>query len=260
MDTVNIVIKRKGKYHSNTAFLDLLFNMVVGFVMLFIIAFLLISPITKDKQIEQKAEYIITVTWPKEHWDDVDTWLQDPNGKILSFRAKEIGLMHLDRDDLGRANDSIYVKGVGNVTYPYNREIATIRGIMPGEYILNVHMYRKTVTIPNEEGAETVSPGASALNPNGGVSKPVPVTILVEKINPTVKMIYTTVVVLERQWQEETVIRFILDRDGEVRKVDFMYYPLVRKKIDNSGGLDNTSMGGSLPAFTGGDLTSEEGF
>ena len=227
--------------------------------MLFIIAFLLISPITKDKQIEQKAEYIITVTWPKEHWDDVDTWLQDPDGKILSFRAKEIGLMHLDRDDLGRANDSIYVKGVGNVTYPYNREIATIRGIMPGEYVLNVHMYRKTVTIPNDEGGEALSPGASAINPNGGMSMPVPVTIVVEKINPTVRMIYTTIIILERQWQEETVIRFTLDRDGEVRKTDFMYYPLVRKKIDNSGGLDNTNPADSLPAF-GDNLATEEGF
>ena len=65
--------KPKGKYHSNVSFLDLLFNLVVGFVMLFIIAFLLIRPIAENKQIEQKAEYIISVTWPKEFADDVDT-------------------------------------------------------------------------------------------------------------------------------------------------------------------------------------------
>ena len=88
--------KPKGKYHSNVSFLDLLFNLVVGFVMLFIIAFLLIRPIAENKQIEQKAEYIISVTWPKEFHDDVDTWLQDPAEQILSFRQKEIGLMHLD--------------------------------------------------------------------------------------------------------------------------------------------------------------------
>ena len=62
--------KPKGKYHSNVSFLDLLFNLVVGFVMLFIIAFLLIRPIAENKQIEQKAEYIISVTWPKEFADD----------------------------------------------------------------------------------------------------------------------------------------------------------------------------------------------
>ena len=46
---------RKGKYHSNVSFLDLLFNLVVGFVMLFIIAFLLIRPIAENKQIEQTS-------------------------------------------------------------------------------------------------------------------------------------------------------------------------------------------------------------
>ena len=235
--------------------------MVVGFVMLFIIAFLLISPITKDKQIEQKAEYIITVTWPLEHWDDVDTWLQDPNGKILSFRNKEIGLMHLDRDDLGRANDTVYVVGVGNITYPYNREIATIRGYMPGEYVLNVHMYRKTIS-PNpgtiaEDSTTTISPGASSERGNG-VSKPVTVTILVEKINPTVITIYTAQIVLERQWQEETVIRFTLDRDGEVRKTDFTKYSLVKKRINQT--TDDTSYDRALPTDSGGHLPAEEGF
>ena len=201
----------KGKYHSNVSFLDLLFNLVVGFVMLFIIAFLLIRPIAENKQIEQKAEYIISVTWPKEFADDVDTWLQDPIEQILSFRNKEIGLMHLDRDDLGRSNDSQYVEGIGKVSYPYNREIATIRGYLPGEYVLNIHLYRKVVLI--------------------GGPKSVPVTITVEKINPKVKLIYKAEVILKTQWEEQTVIRFVLDRDGEVKSTNFLYYPLVRKKI-----------------------------
>lgn len=92
------------KYHSNVSFLDLLFNLVVGFVMLFIIAFILIRPITENKQIEQKAEYIITVTWPEEYYDDVDVWLRNPNEEVVSFKQTEIGLMHLDRDEIGRAH------------------------------------------------------------------------------------------------------------------------------------------------------------
>ena len=99
--------RKKGQYHSNTSFLDLLFNTLVGFVMLFIIAFLLISPIKKKKEIEQKAEYVVTVVWPNEHTDDVDTWLEDPAEKLMSFRNKEIGLLHLDRDDLGSRNDRV---------------------------------------------------------------------------------------------------------------------------------------------------------
>ena len=138
-----MIRKRPKSYNSNTSFLDILFNTLVGFVLLFIIAFLLISPVKKKKEIEQKAEYVISVTWPGDLSDDVDSWLQDPTGKIMFFRRRETGLMHLDRDDLGTINDTQFVPGIGSVNYPYNREITTIRGIMPGEYVFNVHLYRK---------------------------------------------------------------------------------------------------------------------
>ena len=201
------MIRRKGKYHSHTSFLDLLFNTLVGFVMLFIIAFLLISPIKKKKDIEQKAEYVITVTWPNGFKDDVDTWLLDPAEKLLSFRSKEVGLMHLDRDDLGHLNDNQYVPGVGRINYPYNREITTIRGIMRGEYVLNIHMYRKAGKTP------------------------VPVTVTLEKLNPTVTLIYSTTQILSVKWEEKTIIRFTLDPDGEVIDTRFLYMPLVSKSI-----------------------------
>ena len=82
-----MIRKRPKSYHSNTSFLDILFNTLVGFVLLFIIAFLLISPVKKKKEIEQKAEYVITVTWPGELSDDVDSWLR-PNRKSNVFPKK----------------------------------------------------------------------------------------------------------------------------------------------------------------------------
>jgi len=33
--------------------------------------------------------------------------LQDPAGNVLHFRQKDVGLAHLDRDDLGKINDII---------------------------------------------------------------------------------------------------------------------------------------------------------
>ena len=39
------------KYSSNLAFVDLLFNLLVGFTSLFIIAFLMINPIAKDGEV-----------------------------------------------------------------------------------------------------------------------------------------------------------------------------------------------------------------
>ena len=203
------MIRKKPKsYHSNTSFLDILFNTLVGFVLLFIIAFILISPIKKKKEIEQKAEYVITVTWPGEFGDDVDSWLEDPTGKIMYFRKKEVGLMHMDRDDLGKLNDRQHVPGIGMVNYPYNREITTIRGIMPGEYVFNVHLYRK------------VSKDSS-----------IPVTVILEKLNPHVKLLYSKTVTLSDFWEEKTIIRFVLDVDGEITESFFIYKSLVEKVI-----------------------------
>ena len=203
------MIRKKPKsYHSNTSFLDILFNTLVGFVLLFIIAFLLISPVKKKKEIEQKAEYVITVTWPSEFGDDVDSWLEDPTGKVMYFRKKEVGLMHMDRDDLGNLNDRQHVPGIGVVNYPYNREITTIRGIMPGEYVFNIHLYRKE----HED-------------------KPIPVTVILEKLNPRVKLLYSKVMILTDYWEEKTIIRFVLDVDGEVTESYFIYKPLVENII-----------------------------
>ena len=209
--------KKPRSYHSNTAFLDILFNTLVGFVLLFIIAFLLISPIKKKKEIEQKAEYVITVTWPGEMTDDVDSWLEDPTENILYFGQKEIGLMHLDRDDLGSLNDQQFVPGIGLINYPYNREITTIRGIMPGEYVFNIHLYHK------------ISKDSS-----------IPVTVILEKLNPQVKLLYSKTVILSEKWEEKTIIRFVLDVDGEIIESFFIFKPLVDKVIGNRGSFIST--------------------
>ena len=203
------MIRKKPKsYHSNTSFLDILFNTLVGFVLLFIIAFLLISPVKKKKEIEQKAEYVITVTWPGELSDDIDSWLEDPMENIMYFRKREVGLMHLDRDDLGSLNDVQFVPGIGLVNYPYNREITTIRGIMPGEYVFNVHLYRKT---PKDSS--------------------IPVTVILEKLNPHVKLLYSKTVTLSDFWEEKTIIRFVLNVDGEITESYFIHKSLVEKII-----------------------------
>ena len=217
--------KRPKSYHSNTSFLDILFNTLVGFVLLFIIAFLLISPVKKKKEIEQKAEYVITVTWPSEFGDDVDSWLEDPTGKIMYFRKKEVGLMHMDRDDLGNLNDRQHVPGIGVVNYPYNREITTIRGIMPGEYVFNVHLYRKERE-----------------------SKPIPVTVILEKLNPQVKLLYSKVITLTNYWEEKTIIRFVLDVDGEVTESFFIYKPLVENIIGRRENSESTQFQRPGPA------------
>ena len=50
--------------------------------------------------------------------------------------------MALSRDDLGTFNDTVYdPKGKPNYSLSRNEEMVTIRGIVPGEYIVNVRIF-----------------------------------------------------------------------------------------------------------------------
>ena len=180
----------KRNYHTNLAFLDLLFNTLLCFAALFSLAFILINPSKKNKNVDAKAEFIITVIWPSEMDDDVDTYVEDPEGNLIAFNRREQGLMHLDRDDTGMSFDTISTS-FGIVEYKENREMVTIRGYVPGEYVVNVHMYTK------REDKET------------------PVTIILEKINPY-KVVTGRNVVLKLRGDEKTAFRFTVDDEGKV--------------------------------------------
>ena len=101
------LLREPAKYKSTIGFTDLLFNLLVGFVFLFIIAFILINPITKKKDVPKKAEYMVVIEWESTSLDDIDLWVKAPDGKTVSFVKKEAGLMNLEKDDLGISNDFI---------------------------------------------------------------------------------------------------------------------------------------------------------
>jgi hypothetical protein len=180
-------------YNSGTAFKDLFINCVIAFLLLLVIVLSVVSPDKNKKNVEAKAEFIITVTWPSDFDDDVDTYLEDPQHNTIYYLAKENGLSHLDRDDLGHSNDVIETH-LGTVTYDENREIATLRGIMKGEYTLVVHCYRR-----NKKEND----------------KPIPVTVQIDKINPFSTVLIKSVI-LEKKGDQETVCRFTLNAKGEV--------------------------------------------
>ena len=112
--------------------------------------------------------------------------------------------MHLDKDDLGSRNDSVQSPD-GTVRYVFiNREVVTIRGIMPGEYIVNAHYYSNNKSIESNVNR-------SQLDMTGDVK----VKIELHKVNP-----YTVLWIGEKQFdtrgQEETFLRFRLNKKGEV--------------------------------------------
>lgn len=186
-------------------FTDLLFNTLLGFSLLFFISIMFMNPIAKLGNINYKAEYIITVTWPDDQPDDIDVWMSDPNQNLLSYRDRDVGWLQLDRDDQGDLNDTIEINGVKKV-YPINQEVVTIRGIVSGEYILNVQLYKKTT--PN----------------------PVTATVKIEKVNPSLKLVYVDKVTMSKEDDELTVLRFTLDTAGEIVDINHL-----DKKFTNYG-------------------------
>jgi len=186
------------------AFTDLLFNLLLGYAFLFVISFLLIQPIIKKAEVSTQAEFIVTVTWPLNNEDDVDTWMADPVGNVVFFRNKECGLMHLDRDDLGAINDTITLRDGTVIKYPYNQELLTIRGFVPGEWILNIHMYKK-----RNEGVTVVS-------------------VKVDKLNPSISTLISKEIEMREQWGEVTVARFEMAGNGDILDINDLPKQLVQ--------------------------------
>ena len=214
------MMKKTRRKLSSTSLLDMLFNLLLGFIILTIVAFLQVKPLVKKADIKTKAEYIITVTWDKGNLDDVDTWLQDPTKEIVYYRDKEMGLSHIDRDDRGNVNDDVLLPDGTKVKNPYNQEITSIRGFISGEWILNVHMFDKRE------------------------NKPTIVRVKIEKINPVVKLIWSKDVILFEKNDEETICRFTMNQSGETVSIDEMPAKLVEKRIIsdmNSGAFNRAT-------------------
>ena len=204
--------RRHRSYGSQVAFIDLLFNTLVGFVFLFVMAFVLINPIAKKSNVELNAEFIITLKWPKKSEDDVDLWVRDPLGNVAGFKSKDVGLMSLDRDDLGGANDTVIGADGKPIKVYNNEEHMTIRGIIPGEYIVNIHLYNKKL--------EKQVKRKSKYYPN------IPVTITVEKLNPY-GIVTVREITLTEKGQEITAVRFTVDEEGNVSNVNQLPYQMI---------------------------------
>jgi len=204
--------RRHRSYGSQIAFIDLLFNTLVGFVFLFVMAFVLINPVAKKSNVEINAEFMITIKWPDNALDDVDLWVRDPLGNTAGFKSKDVGLMSLDRDDLGGANDKVTTTEGKIIKVRNNEEHVTIRGIITGEYVVNVHLYSKKRFVDVDSDAEFF--------------EVIPVLVTVEKLNPygiiTVKEITLTV-----KGEEITAIRFTVREDGSVTNLNDLPYQIV---------------------------------
>jgi hypothetical protein len=173
----------------------MLFKALQVVAFLFFIALLAITPEAKEGKIDSKAEFIVTMDWPDNHPDDLDLFVQDPAGNIAWYRHREAGFMVLERDDRGGANDFILVNGK-KIASPIREEIVTIRGMVPGEYTVNVSHFQATTGLP------------------------VPANVKVQKLNPTTQVVFDNAVVVDHTGDEKTAVRFVLDEGGKVIDVN----------------------------------------
>lgn len=198
-------------YDNSLSFLDMLFNYLLAFAMLLLIALLLIRPPTTDGAVKLRAEFVLTMTWPDGALDDIDMWVMLPDGRKVNFRAKEVDFVTLDRDDLGALND-FYTDGNGvRQLTMINREVVTIRALVPGRYIVAAHVYATRDTVKDPIGGASWAPSPPL---------PYPVTLEVQKLNPrTSEVLRATVQVAERG-QEAVFAAFDVDAEGNATNVE----------------------------------------
>ncbi|HEY3641420.1 MAG TPA: hypothetical protein VGL31_10010 [Xanthobacteraceae bacterium] len=191
----------------------MLFKALQVVAFLFFLALLVMNPEAKQGKIDTKAEFIVTMTWPDNHPDDIDLYVEDPLGNIVWYHTREAGFMVLDRDDRGGINNSIMVNGK-RIMSPIREETVSIRGIVAGEYTVNVQYYLAVQKAP------------------------VPVSVKVEKINPMVEVIHYDTITLDHAGQEKTALRFRVAEDGSVTDISHAEKSLVQltRSVRRNGG------------------------
>lgn len=196
------LFQRKGGFDIDP-FTDLLFNVLLTFTFLFLIALLLLNPPAKSGIIDPKAEFIVTVSWPDGNPNDIDVWASGPEGKKVWYKRAQDGLMHLDRDDRGLANDTQLVNGQ-EINNPINQEVLTIRGRPPGEFVVNIHYFK----------SET--------------EQEVPVTVYLAEVNPVMKVLHYHTSLLAEEGDEVTAVRFTISPTGQVTNINQLQKSLVK--------------------------------
>ena len=213
-----IIMKKNRKKNSDQSypfrtgpvFRDMLYLLSLSFAVLLIYALIQIHPPAKKSEIERKAEFLIILEWDERSAADIDLWVMDPQRNVVWFQDKTGGFLHLDKDDLGHRNDKIIIDGEEKIIF-LNREVVTIRGILPGEYITNVHAYRKMDKSPV----------------NGYVR--------LLKLNPYIEYA-TEYFILKDVGDEVTAFRFEVNKDGYVTDINQDHHRFVTNR-PHSGGI-----------------------
>lgn len=187
------------------------------------------APTKKPPSVPTYGQFAVVIKWPGTSRDDVDLYVRDPVGHICFYKGTQVGQMHLEHDDLGGL-DSGYVFNGKQLNY----ERTVIRGLVPGEYVVNVHMFTKVGPLPVRVDAELWTlRGADH--------------VLVKRS-----------LVLRRQSEQETEFRVTLDARGATSQVSSLPADLFGKA--KPSGPDASPYSPTYTPPSGGGPASGRGF
>lgn len=203
------------KYKQLIAFIDLVFNIMMAFAFLFILAFALMNiQDSKKTKIDSKAEALITMTWPDNAVEDLDLWMLLPGGKYVSFKNTNTDLANIERDDRGMYGDYITTLEGRTVRNPVNKEVITLRGLTPGKYTVAMHFYSGMSGMDGMMGQLTAEERAQI------PKTPYKVQVQLVKLNPTYREIVTVELVAQHPGSETTAFSFTITDSGEIINID----------------------------------------
>ncbi|TJW14372.1 MAG: hypothetical protein E5W82_10365 [Mesorhizobium sp.] len=193
---------------------DVLTNLL-GVVITMLVSLLVMVSVEKVKQKDDATEppgnMIVHIVWPQGD-TDIDLWVDGPGELVPVGYSNKGGLLwNLLRDDLGAQPDATDI----------NYEDAFTRGVVGGDYAINVHCYR-CPQLPQEVKVvveiNTGEPGKSSMKP---------------LVNTTLKLV--------TNGQERTAIRFNLTDKGEIvpGSMNSVFKPL-RSAVKSSSGSATT--------------------
>ncbi|MEM7021080.1 MAG: hypothetical protein AAF637_00670 [Pseudomonadota bacterium] len=171
-----------------TVFRDVIMLALAGFVAMVILLLPHLNPPgkTAENTSDPPGNVIIEVRWPDDIDSDVDLWVEAPGDMPVGYSNKGGAIFNLLRDDLGHKRDATKL----------NYEVSYSRGIPPGEYTVNVHLYRNT----------------------GGIL-PIPVTVVTsvkKATNERARQLLASKIELVSEGAEITVYRFRLSDEGDL--------------------------------------------
>ncbi len=121
---------------SGTIFRDVTLLALAAFVAMVLMLLPFLNPGAEAESeadgISDPGNVIVELVWPPERDADIDLWVRAPGTLPVGFPNKGNAVVNLLRDDLGLFQDLTDI----------NYEIVYSRGIVPGEWIVNVQAYR----------------------------------------------------------------------------------------------------------------------